>query len=147
MGRFATGVAVVATLGPNGPHGMTANSLTAVSLAPPLLLFCAREGTRMGALVKLSKRFSVNILSREQEELSRYFAGQTRLPCEFEWLHLQDTPILADAEAAFVCDLHNEVGAGDHSILVGRVVAMHGRQQPRSPLVFYQGRYASVTPP
>lgn len=144
MSRYATGVAVIATISPEGPHGMTANSLTSVSLSPPLLLFCAHEGARTGSLVKRSKRFSVNILSKEQEELSRHFAGQTSAHCEVGWLDLKGTPMLADAEAVFVCDLHNEYGAGDHTIVVGQVVAMHGRLSPRSPLVFYQGRYSSV---
>lgn len=144
MSRYATGVAVIATMSPEGPHGMTATSLTSVSVAPPILLFCAREGTRTGALIKQSKRFSVNILSKEQEQLSRYFAGQTSERCDVAWRDLHGTPMLADAEAVFVCDLHNEYGAGDHSILVGQVIAMHGRDQLRPPLVFYRSRYISV---
>lgn len=141
MGRYATGVSVIATLGSGGPHGMTANSLTSVSLEPLLLLFCVRQGTRTGTLVKQTGRFSVNILSHEHEALSRRFAGQKAQCGEVEWTDLFGTPALADAEAVFVCDLRNEYCAGDHSIIVGQVVAMHGRQQPRSPLVFYDGSY------
>lgn len=144
MGRYATGVSVIATSGADGPHGMTANSLTSVSLDPLLLLFCVRHGARTGALVKQTRRFSVNILSHEHEALSRRFAGQKAQCGEIEWTDLFGTPALADAEAVFVCDLSNEYRAGDHLIIVGRVIGMQGRQQARSPLVFYDGSYCSL---
>lgn len=145
MSRYATGVAVIATAGPLGPHGMTANSLTSVSLTPPLLLFCVQQGTRTSALVRESRRFSVNILSQHQEALSRGFAGKGMLKESVEWVDLDGTPTLADTDAVFVCDLHSEYGAGDHSIVLGQVIAMRGRLEPQSPLVFYRGRYSSVS--
>lgn len=145
MGRFATGVAVVATEGPHGPHGMTANSVTSVSLSPALLLFCASERARIAALVRKSRRFSVNILAREQEALSRHFAGQPILDRDFSWSFVQGVPTLAEAEVAFVCDLRGEHVAGDHSIFVGEVRVMRDCGEQRQPLIFYRGRYVSVS--
>jgi 3-hydroxy-9,10-secoandrosta-1,3,5(10)-triene-9,17-dione monooxygenase reductase component len=145
MSRYATGVAVIATTGPRGPHGMTANSLTSVSLTPPLLLFCVRQGTRTGTLVREARRFSVNILSQHQEALSRAFAGQEAFKGSVEWVDMVRTPTLADTDAVFVCDLHSEYGAGDHSIILGHVIAMRGRLKPQSPLVFYRGLYSSLS--
>lgn len=147
MSRFATGVAVVATASPHGPHGMTANSLASVSLSPALLLFCASGRARIGALVRESRRFSINILAREQEALSRHFAGQQALDRELDWRFVQDVPTLAEAEAVMVCDLRYEHIAGDHSIFVGEVSVMRDYGPPRSPLVFYRGKYVSVSAP
>ncbi len=49
FGAFATGVTVVTAVGADGVRvGLTANSLTSVSLDPPLLLFCPAR-TRLGA--------------------------------------------------------------------------------------------------
>ncbi|MGH3182885.1 MAG: flavin reductase family protein [Streptosporangiaceae bacterium] len=64
MGRFVTGVAVITTLDAGGqPHGMTVNSLTSVSLDPPLLLVCftprcphRRHGHRLRELRRLHPR-------------------------------------------------------------------------------------------
>ena len=41
LGNFATGVAVITTLGDEGRGvGLTVNSLTSLSLDPPLVLWC-----------------------------------------------------------------------------------------------------------
>lgn len=141
MGRYATGVSVIVTNGPDGAHGMTANSLTSVSLDPLLLLFCVRHGARTDTLVRSSRRFSVNVLSHDQVGLSRMFARQQHeLDC-VEWIDLQGIPALADSEAVFVCDLRDAYRAGDHSIMLGEVTGMHGRREARAPLVFYRGSY------
>jgi flavin reductase (DIM6/NTAB) family NADH-FMN oxidoreductase RutF len=89
----------------------------------------------------------VNILAREQEALSRQFAGQLPLDRELSWQFVQGVPTLAQAEAVFVCDLRGEHVAGDHSIFIGEVSVMHDGGSPRPPLVFYQGKYVSVSSP
>ena len=77
MGRFITGVAVVLTTGEDGPVGLTVNSLTSLSLDPPLLLFCAKNGSRTARTVVEQGLFSLNILADAQEDVSGYFAGRT----------------------------------------------------------------------
>ena len=62
MGAFATGVAVVATEWEGELFGATINSLTSVSLAPCMLLFCTSEGSATGTAIRKRGLFSVNIL-------------------------------------------------------------------------------------
>lgn len=73
-GRFATGVAVITTSAAGTPHGMTVNSLTSVSLEPPMLLVCLTIGARTTDAIVKGGRSAVNILSARQEQLALRFA-------------------------------------------------------------------------
>ena len=75
---YPTGVTVVTTRGRAGDHGMTANSFTAVSLNPPLILVCAYARSRGPAMIAANGVFTVNVLSADQEYLSRRFACADR---------------------------------------------------------------------
>lgn len=144
MGTFATGVTVVTTGRGADVHAMTANSLTSVSLTPPLLLVCVDRHAK--ALTMMSKlgRFAVNILSKEQEGLSRYFANQ-RLDSTpafaFSTKHTE-APILVGAMKALDCKVTQTVGAGDHVVFVGEVeTILTGEGEP---LCFYRGQYREL---
>lgn len=78
MSRFATGVAVITTGDDAGPQGMTVNSLTSVSLEPPLLLVCLNAATRTAAALLGSGRFAVNILGARQEGCRASSRGAAR---------------------------------------------------------------------
>src|SRR5437667_9059989 len=75
MRHWATGVTIVTTPGPDGPHGMTANSFTGVSLDPPLILVCVGHHTRTHEHLKANGVFGVHILHAGQDELSNRCAG------------------------------------------------------------------------
>src|SRR5215469_16168532 len=76
FGRFATGVAVVTCAAPKGVGGMTANALCSLSLDPLLALVCFANEARTLPLVREARRFAVNVLSAEQEELAGVFASK-----------------------------------------------------------------------
>src|SRR5580692_11750530 len=83
-GQFATGVTVVtAERAPGRAHGMTANSVTSVSLDPLLLLICVDQRAHLLPMLKKQGRFGVSILKENQEAISRYFA-QTEENAETE---------------------------------------------------------------
>ena len=46
LSRFATGVTVVTTKGPDGPVGMTANSFASISMDPPLVMWAPARAAR-----------------------------------------------------------------------------------------------------
>jgi flavin reductase (DIM6/NTAB) family NADH-FMN oxidoreductase RutF len=144
MGRFATGVAIITTGADGVPHGMTVNSLTSVSLRPPLLLVCLTAGARSTDAVRQAGRFVVNILSARQEELARRFAR----PGADHFAGLRVThgshqvPVIPDALAHLECDTHQRVTAGDHLIVIGEVVAVCERDG--APLGFHGGRFTDV---
>ena len=142
FGHFATGVAVVTTTGPEGPVGLTVNSVASVSLRPPLMLWCLRRESASLPVFADSAYFAVNVLAAGQREVSQAFA--TRRPDRFEaypWSpgH-QGVPVLADVSAWLVCRRSGKPQpVGDHVIMIGEVVRheAHGHE----PLVFAQSRY------
>src|SRR5579864_1065985 len=107
MGCFATGVALVTTRYGEGDRiwGMTANSLTSLSLDPPLILFTVDRRNSIYEYLLLGKCFAVNILSTHQEVISRRFS--MRGPKDFSGINLMvvetGAPILVDALAYLDC--------------------------------------------
>jgi 3-hydroxy-9,10-secoandrosta-1,3,5(10)-triene-9,17-dione monooxygenase reductase component len=142
LGHFATGVAVVTSAGPSGYVGMTVNSFTSVSLSPPLVLVCARHESQTGRGIEQSGAFAVNVLCRTQEQLSRRFCGPVAR--RFEGLRVRigasGAPILHSALAYLDCYLKDGVDAGDHRILIGRVLDA-GFRLEEEPLLFFRGAY------
>ncbi|WP_198026332.1 flavin reductase family protein, partial [Paracoccus sphaerophysae] len=73
LGRFATGVTVVTTDGPEGPVGMTVNSFTSVSLDPPLVLWCPARASSRHAAFAGAQAWSVHVLGAEQLDVCLRF--------------------------------------------------------------------------
>src|SRR5574340_1600531 len=129
MGQFATGVTVVTTRSKDGLAGLTVNSFTSVSLEPPLVLICVDLYSTALPYIRASGNFAVNVLTSEQEYLSRCFATNT--PDRYEHFchasfHLAATgsPIL-DGTLAFIDSrIVAEYPGGDHIIFLGQVEAM-----------------------
>ena len=147
LGQFPTGVAVVtAAVGGEMSHiGITVNSFTAVSLDPPLLLWCIDRRSRRHDAFVAAPSFTVSILSAEHKSVSARLAGAGEH--NLDGLALLDTdlgpPALADCLAVFECVRENVVAGGDHSMLVGRVMRFH-RQDGGAPLVFFRGKYSGL---
>jgi hypothetical protein len=75
MGHFATGVAVVTSIGEDGePVGTTANAVTSLSLDPPLLLVCFDLSSATLRAIRGHGAFAVNVLGHRQRHLSANFA-------------------------------------------------------------------------
>jgi len=144
LGHFATGVGVVLVEGEDHPEGMTVNSFTSLSLDPPLVLFCARNGSATADMVIEKKDFSINILAECQESFSRYFAGaRSEEPLtELGWHG--SAPYVLGANASLICRLADTYPGGDHLILIGEVVAIETPIEPAQPLIYYCGRYHSL---
>lgn len=146
LGAFATGVTVITTQGPEEPYGMTANAFSSVSLDPPLILVCVIRGTQGEEMIEQNGIFAVNILSEEQEAISRYFASKSRPrgPDAFaEISHRRaasGSPILDGSLAYLDCRVAAMHKAGDHTIFIGEVMAIGSSVEAR-PLLFHGGKY------
>ena len=142
LGHFATGVVIVSAIDSGEPVGMACNSFTSVSLEPPLVLFCAAKSSTTWPRIQAAGKWAANILDDDGEEICRLFAqkGADR------FAHISYTPgrtgapILDDALAFVDCETLVEHDAGDHVIVVGRVVEL-GYQHEGKPLLFYRGGY------
>jgi len=145
FGCFATGVTIVTTRQEDGvPRGFTANSFTSVSLDPPLLLVCIAKQAHSCPVFTNSDHFAVNILSEDQKALSNLFASQSEEKFEKSQWHpsVADMPIFNEGLASFVCGREKVVDAGDHVILLGRIVDQSSK--PGQPLGYLRGNYFSV---
>jgi flavin reductase (DIM6/NTAB) family NADH-FMN oxidoreductase RutF len=149
VGRFATGVTIIATEVDGSIKAMTANSFTSLSLDPPLVLFCVGKNTKMGQLIHNATGFSVNILRQEQQELSSYFAGAWKQPDPplFSFVDWNGGPLLEGCLAALGCAVEKIHEGGDHWIVVGRVLALYRSEEALLPLLFCGGRYAALVDP
>jgi len=141
FGTFATGVTVVTTRTDDGvPHGATVNAFTAVSLDPPLAQVTLTRASRAAGYLE-GAPFAINILSVEQVDAARHFAGKA-VGTEPEWTLDGNVPVLAGNAATLECRPWNIYDGGDHIIVVGEVIAMEITQ--RDPLVFFGGEFRTM---
>jgi len=146
LGCFATGVCVVTCQTADGRrHGVTVNSFSSVSLDPPLVLFSLDRGASTFAPFMEATHFAVNMLSREQIDLSRIFAERAAdrwNGVEYETWET-GSPILPGSLAALECDMHSRHDGGDHVIILGRVRGLR-RWPDRAPLLYFRGAYQAL---
>jgi len=145
LGTFATGVTVVTTVdADNAPRGFTANSFTSVSLDPPLILVCLAKAAATFATFSGSEHFCVNILAEDQQDICALFASPVRDRFdEISWrTGTQGCPIITDVISWFECAVHDVIDAGDHIILLGRVI--EHEFSSRSPLIYCSGSYVEL---
>ncbi|MFB7303678.1 flavin reductase family protein [Heyndrickxia sporothermodurans] len=143
MGKFATGVTVITTSTNDKVHGMTANAFMSVSLNPKLILISIGNHANMKKYIEESGKFTVNILSKEQQEESQYFAGQLNEKREIQFQWIAGVPILPRSIANIVCDVYESHLAGDHTLFIGEVKDIH--TEDGDPLTFYRGKYDCIT--
>lgn len=147
LGRFPTGVTVITTR-PAGARreGLTANSFSALSLDPPLVLWSIvrKSGSLPGFLA--SGHFAINVLAAGQSDLSHRFA--TPNEDKFGGLDVQEgiggSPLLPGVLASFECSTESTIDGGDHLLFVGRVHRI--RYGAGEPLIFNAGRYCTALP-
>lgn len=146
LGLFATGVAVVATQHGDEVIAMTANAVSSVSLDPMLVMFCPAKTARFADNLQDMRGFSINFLRDEQEALSSYFAGGWKhAPAPpFRFVPAVGAPRLEGSLASVGCKTHQIIDAGDHWLVLGRVLAVHRGIEPHRPLLFFKGQYRSV---
>jgi flavin reductase (DIM6/NTAB) family NADH-FMN oxidoreductase RutF len=148
MGQFATGVTVVTTRLGDEVHGLTANAVCSVSLKPLLVLVCVDHAADTHPLLERSGVFAVNILSHEQEDLSRLFAGPTeekagRLEAMGYRTAVTGAPIIDGCLAYLDCRVVAAYPGGDHTIFVGQVEEAEIGEEG-APLIFFRGGYTTV---
>ncbi|HXH00178.1 MAG TPA: flavin reductase family protein [Sphingomicrobium sp.] len=143
LGCFATGVTVVTCLDAGGaPVGLTANSFTALSLDPPLLLVCVAKSAASAGPLAAAESFAVNVLQTGQQPASITFSS--RVEDRFgstEWsVGEHGAPVLMKSLSVFECCRNAVHDGGDHFILIGEVVKA-SFESGLDPLLYFRGRY------
>jgi 3-hydroxy-9,10-secoandrosta-1,3,5(10)-triene-9,17-dione monooxygenase reductase component len=142
LGHFATGVAIITAVDGEEPVGMACNSFTSVSLEPQLVLFCAAKSSTTWPRIQAAEKWAANILAEDAEEVCRLFAqkGADRFARVAYTIGRTGAPILESSLAFVDCETIAEHDAGDHVIVVGKVVEL-GYVSGGKPLLFYRGGY------
>lgn len=143
LGRFATGVTVVTAMSGEEPVGMTCQSFSSASLDPPLVLFVPARTSRTWPRIQRAGTFCVNILAADQLGLSETMASRgVDKFAGVGWVPTTTTgsPLLDGVLGHVDCAVHAVHAAGDHHVVIGRVLdlAVTDRQDP---LLFFRGEY------
>jgi len=147
MGCFVTGVVVITAFSAESPVGMAVNSFVSVSLDPPLVLFCASKTSTTWPHIRRAGHFCANVLTARQEHLARRFAGRGDRYTGVTYAHgATGAPILEGVHAYADCEIVDEHDAGDHTLVIGRVVELHS-DPGAAPLLFYRSRYRPLAGP
>ncbi len=149
LGQFCTGITVITTLdSEGGPVGFACQSFAALSLEPPMVLFCPTKQSRTWAAIEAAGRFCVNVLAEQQRAVCARFGS--REPDKFAEIGWSTSdlklPLLDDALATIQCTVASVVDGGDHYIVIGRVAALSESTDSGRPLLFYRGQYTAIEP-
>ncbi len=149
LARFASGVTIITTRDAAGRDlGMTATAFASVSLQPPMILVAIDHAATMAQPLEAAEYFAVHILSDSQEGLSRSFARREALD-KFDGQPVSrgsgSVPLLHQALVRMECRVQARYPAGDHTIIVGEVLAIT-LGEDADPLLYYRGRYRHLTP-
>ncbi|MDI9940737.1 flavin reductase family protein [Rhodococcus sp. IEGM 1351] len=147
LGQFCTGVTIITTIDDGVPVGFACQSFAALSLEPPLVLFCPTKTSRSWAAIERSGIFCVNVLAEEQQSTCARFGS--RDPDKFAGIDWTESPlgspILTGSLAHIDCSLESVHDGGDHWVAFGRVSSLSEIREER-PLLFYRGQYTGIEP-
>lgn len=151
LGHYPTGVTVVTAACAYGPDGLTIGSFTSVSLDPPLVSFCPGHDSESWARMRDVGSFCVNVLGAHQADVSSVFASKSadRFSGLTARVEATGSPVIEGCEAWIDCETETIHTAGDHDIVIGRVVALGvadagsdgGDRGSGGPLIFHKGGY------
>jgi flavin reductase (DIM6/NTAB) family NADH-FMN oxidoreductase RutF/DNA-binding GntR family transcriptional regulator len=141
VGHLPSGVTLVTTRTAQGDFGMTASSVTSLSMAPPMMLACLNRSSSTCPAVAEAGAFVVNVLGQGEGHLAQQFA--TPGADKFAGLRMtrgvRGAPVLADALARIECEVVEQVSAATHEVFLGRVVKAEATEG--NPLTYFRGGF------
>ena len=148
LANYPTGVTVVTSCGDlEEPVGMVVGTFTSASLEPPLVAFLPDK--RSASWKKLSKlnNYCFNILGAHQVEICRILSSKEANKFSYiQWtLNKFGAPAISGSIVQIDCIKESEYEAGDHLIVLARVIEMNIGEQ-EMPLLFHRGRFGTFTP-
>ncbi|MEU4213381.1 flavin reductase family protein [Streptomyces sp. NPDC026206] len=157
LARLAAGVVLVTAHDPeDGPRGedvgMTATAFMSVSLEPPLVMVSVRNGSRMDDLLEHQPVWGVSVLSESQRHIAGRFAMKGRISdrllfedIAYERGGTSGAPLVRGALSVLECRTEQRVVAGDHTLVIGRVLRADTPSSESGPLTYFRGRYRFLT--
>jgi flavin reductase (DIM6/NTAB) family NADH-FMN oxidoreductase RutF len=123
--QLTHGVYVIAVSDGTTYNAFTAAWVMQVSFNPPLLAFSINPKNYSYTLLQKGGVCTVNVLAQQQLAIAKHF-GQPKPDkmLGFHWRQgLSSAPILADSLAYFDCQVSHYTDAGDHKLVVCKVLA------------------------
>lgn len=140
LGHFGTGVTVITTATDQGPIGVTVNSFASVSLEPALVLWSLSKTSGRFDAFQNARHYSIHVMHEDQDKLALTFAKEADAFETCNWRNdTNGIPLLSDALTRFDCTQEAVHDAGDHIIIVGRVVGVVVNEG--DPLIFAKGKF------
>ncbi|MER5499362.1 MULTISPECIES: flavin reductase family protein [unclassified Streptomyces] len=158
LSRLAAGVVLVtAQEPPLDEHGrgedvgMTATAFLSVSLDPPLVMVSLRNDSRMDDLLAEQPLWAVSVLAEDQRQVAGRFAMKGRISDRLLFQDLPGTrgeftgaPLIGGALATLECRTEQRVPAGDHTLVIGRVLGTGLPREGGQPLMYFRGNYRQL---
>lgn len=140
LSRWPTGVAILTFVSQNEPYGMTIGSFVGVSLKPALISVCINRQSYLCSLLKISKKFVINILHSSQKNDAIVFSDpKTSMKERFgsrRFCNIANSIILTDCLGWLDCDVYRTYSAGDHLIFIAKVNKIKLVNNKKTPLIF-----------
>jgi flavin reductase (DIM6/NTAB) family NADH-FMN oxidoreductase RutF len=150
MGTFATGVTIVSGLEDGRPVGFTCQSFISLSIDPPFVAVAPARTSTSWPRIARAGTFCVNVLADHQSRICRGFAVSGGDKFEGVAWHpapVTGAPVLQDSLAWVDCRVELVHDAGDHELIIGRVLDLGVGDAEGSPLLFYRSRFATLAEP
>jgi 3-hydroxy-9,10-secoandrosta-1,3,5(10)-triene-9,17-dione monooxygenase reductase component len=149
LSYFASGVTVITTVDQSHePYGFSCQAFQSVSLEPPLVAFSPSMRSKTWPVIRRAGAFCVNVLSHDQQALSQRFSvsgGDKFDSVPWRKSPITGSPILDRVLAWLECEIHAEYEAGDHMIVVGRVISLAVERPDAAALLFFQSSYGAMS--
>lgn len=148
MRRLAGGVALVTTFLDGTRHGMTATSVTSLSMTPPSLLACVNRSASLHEPIHRGGLYCVNLLRAHQTGLAARFAskpeGEGRF-AEGDWITDDNgLPALRDGLASVSCRVAATADFGTHTVFMGHVLEVR-LSGAVDPLIYVDGQFGGFS--
>ncbi|WP_149181895.1 flavin reductase family protein [Streptomyces sp. TRM49041] len=150
MSRLAAGVVLVTALEPplDEDVGMTATGFMSVSLDPPLVMVSLRNDSRMDDLLAEQPLWAVSVLAESQRHIAGRFAMKGRISDRLLFADIPYTrgeltgaPLIGGALTTLECRTEQRVEAGDHTLVIARVLSATLPSAQGAPLTYFRGKY------
>ncbi len=156
MSFFASGVTIVTYQADGVDSGITVSAFCSLSLNPPLILVSIQNKSQAVKSIQTSKNFTVNILNKNQVEISNSFARSD--DSRNEYLKKTNLPRgrngiyhIPESIACIDCELYADYEGGDHRIFLGKVIDAFLLEEQDSehmekmlPLIYYNKSYRTT---
>jgi flavin reductase (DIM6/NTAB) family NADH-FMN oxidoreductase RutF len=151
MRHQAGAVTIIAVGEPGHRTGLTATAVCSLSDSPPMLLACVNRNASAHGLIQTARSFSVNMLSRDQNELARRFSskkleGEARFDADAWDTMVTGAPVLKGTVASLDCEVAQEHAFDTHTVFIGRVRDCRFREDTE-PLLYFRGDFWYLTAP